>query len=107
MRSHPNPEQRRGAARVPRRWPWLAFCAALVLALASAASPNGFRKARRFGHDLSRMEAENTALAVENARLVREIENLRGSPAYLERVARDELGLVRPGEILFRIEEDP
>ena len=107
MRSHPTPEKGRPASGVHRRWPWLVSLAALGLVLWSALSPNGFRKARRFEADLARLEAENAAVAAENARLRREIENLSRSPAYLERVARDELGLVKPGEILFRIEDGP
>lgn len=87
-------------------WQVWALCVALGLAAASALSPNGFRKAWHFGEELARLDAENASLAQENARLRREVTNLASSPAYLERVARDELGLVKPGEMLFRIEEE-
>ena len=40
-------------------------------------------------------------LRSDNARLTREVHSLRSDPAYLERIARDKLGLARPGEIVY------
>jgi cell division protein FtsB len=37
----------------------------------------------------------------ENARLTAEIAALRSDPAAIERIAREELGLARPGETVF------
>jgi len=55
-----------------------------------------------------RMKAQYTALTEEiaklkqdNAKLTREVHALRSDPAYLERIARDKLGLARPGEIVY------
>ena len=39
----------------------------------------------------------------ENARLTAEIAALRSDPAAIERIAREELGLARPGETVFLI----
>ena len=39
-------------------------------------------------------------MAADNDRLAREAEALRADPAAIERVARDELGWVRAGEIV-------
>jgi cell division protein FtsB len=47
-----------------------------------------------------------TALAQkrqENARLREDIRRLREDPSRIESVAREELGLIRPGEVLFII----
>jgi cell division protein FtsB len=41
----------------------------------------------------------------ENVRLAREIEALRSDPRTLERLAREELGLVAPGETTFLIRQ--
>jgi cell division protein FtsB len=52
----------------------------------------------------------NRRLREDNLRLLKEIESLSEadgrtlSRAAVERVARDELGLVRPGEIVFQLE---
>ena len=55
-----------------------------------------------------RMKAQYRALVEEiaqrkqdNARLTREVLSLRSDPACIERIARDKLGLARPGEIVY------
>jgi cell division protein FtsB len=40
-------------------------------------------------------------LKQDNIRLRKDVQSLRKDPAYLERVARDKLGLARPGEIVY------
>ena len=50
--------------------------------------------------EVARQRAEN----VQNRELVRK---LQGDPATLEGLARDELGLIRPGEKLFIIRDLP
>lgn len=52
-----------------------------------------------------RMIREIEALEHENARLSRDIQRLRDDKAYIERIAREELGLVRPGELVFEFVE--
>lgn len=47
------------------------------------------------------LTAAIAALRAENLRLRREAERLRNDPAAIERLARGNLGLVRPGERLF------
>ncbi len=42
------------------------------------------------------------ALKKENQKLMREIERLRHDPSYVERLAREELGLVKEDEIIYR-----
>jgi cell division protein FtsB len=55
-----------------------------------------------------RMKAQYYALMEEiaklkqdNVRLRKDVDSLKNDPAYLERVARDKLGLARPGEIVY------
>jgi cell division protein FtsL len=55
-----------------------------------------------------RMRAQRTALTEEiaklkqdNSRLRKEVSSLKNDSAYLERAARDKLGLARPGEIVY------
>jgi cell division protein FtsB len=49
---------------------------------------------------LARLERQSAALQQQNANLQRRIRRLN-DPNYLERVARECLGMVRPGEIAF------
>lgn len=50
---------------------------------------------------VSVMREEVAGLAAENERLRGEIRRLRGDPREVERIARDDLGLVRPGEKVY------
>jgi cell division protein FtsB len=45
-------------------------------------------------------------LRAENGRLAGEISALRSDPRAIERLAREELGLARPGETVFLIRSD-
>ncbi len=52
--------------------------------------------------DLSRLQRDERSLEVRNAALQAQIARLH-DPVYLERIARECLGMVRPGEIPFVI----
>jgi cell division protein FtsB len=56
--------------------------------------------------DLTALRAHNLDLAAENQRLAREAEALRDDPAAIERVARDELGWVRAGEVVVDLSRE-
>jgi cell division protein FtsB len=59
----------------------------------------------RLGGELERVRAASAELRAENAELRREIEALRSDPGAIEDIARDDLGLVRPGELVIRVDE--
>jgi cell division protein FtsB len=40
-------------------------------------------------------------LKQDNAKLTKDVHSLRSDPACIERIARDKLGLARPGEIVY------
>ena len=50
----------------------------------------------------ARLKSENAAKEKENARLLDELRQLGSNPVYVEKVARDELGLGKPGELVYR-----
>lgn len=50
---------------------------------------------------LERLREENLAHLRRNGQLEKEIYLLRHSPAYLEKIAREEYGYLREGEVLF------
>jgi cell division protein FtsB len=80
---------------------------ALALAALSALHPSGLRRYVGLAAEARRMEAENARLAAENARLAREAHALRTDPSALERAAREELRLVRPGERVYWVGDRP
>lgn len=56
-----------------------------------------------YAHELDRLTEENRQLAAENEALAARLE--RGlDAATLERVAREEYGMRRPGERVYRVE---
>ena len=54
-----------------------------------------------------RLEREIDQLRRDNLRMRREARRLREDPAAIEAVARHELGLIRPGEIVFLLTDEP
>ena len=77
---------------------------AMALSLASVADAKGFRRYLRLREDVESLQERNSALASQNEGLRREIQALREDPAALERAVREELGYVKPGEIIFHLE---
>jgi cell division protein FtsB len=68
---------------------------------------SGLARTLELGRDLRALHARNAQLAAENDRLAREAEALRSDPGAIERVARAELGWVRPGEIIVDLAPGP
>ena len=62
----------------------------------------GVVRLRQMHEQLQSLERENVALRREAERLVQVIDRLRNDPAYLERIAREERGMVRPGESVLK-----
>jgi cell division protein FtsB len=68
---------------------------------------SGFAAYLRLREDLRSIQTQNAKLRAENDRLGREVEALGSDLRALERVARAELGWVRPGEVIFDVETPP
>jgi cell division protein FtsB len=50
------------------------------------------------------LELRNAKLTDENAKLRREVAALQDDPNAIDRAAREELGVIRPGEVVFSLE---
>jgi cell division protein FtsB len=70
----------------------------LVLTLVS---DRGLIEVRRKAERLTTLEEQIGALEAENADLIEEIRTLRTDPGEIERRAREELKLIRPGEVIL------
>ncbi len=81
--------------------------AALLLAFTFGYLPyhlyarSGFARTLQLRKDLAVLRAANARLHADIERLSREAEALRSDMRMVERVARAELGWVRPGEVVF------
>lgn len=93
-----------------RRWATRAVIAAAV-ALAVAYVPwrvaGGGEQAEKLRGQLAHIREEAAALEADNAAKEHEIEALKTDPRAIEQYARDELGMVYPGELVMRVEQDP
>ncbi len=76
----------------------LAIVAVPVLVL----EPAGLPRLRALQKELEGVGAENDDLRREVARLRVEVRELRDDPAAVERIARDQLGMVRKSELVFQ-----
>ncbi|MCD5401814.1 septum formation initiator family protein [candidate division NPL-UPA2 bacterium] len=63
----------------------------------------GYLDLRKFNREIVRLDEEIRELKEANENLRAEIKALREDRFYLERVARENLGLVKPGEIIYKI----
>ena len=53
--------------------------------------------------EMDRLKSSNAALAKDNQKVRREIEGLKSDPRVVERIAREKLNLVKPGETVYQI----
>ena len=65
---------------------------------------SGLLRQRQARRQLADLEVEVARLEAENDSLRQVLGQLDHDPQYLERVAREELGMVKPGEQLYRVE---
>jgi len=82
--------------QIPRGWT-LYFLASLILLLSVYAIVG-----ERGVFHLWRLRGEKAQLDEENEALRQRISRLLHDDSYLEKIAREELNLVRPGEVIYR-----
>ena len=67
--------------------------------------PEGLPRMRALEKELTGVRDENAELRREVGRLRAEVKDLREDPAAVERIAREQLGLVRKSEVVFQFEK--
>jgi cell division protein FtsB len=103
---------RRAGDRSWRLW-GLRLAAALLLAGAIAYMPyhllgsTSGAQLERMEHELGRVRGDIAARKADNVDLRRDIEALGSEPGAIEDIARRDLGMVRPGEVILRFEQGP
>ncbi len=65
-------------------------------------APEGLPRMRALQRELADVNAENDALRASVANLRADVSHLRDDPRAVERIARDQLGLVRKSEVVFQ-----
>jgi len=68
---------------------------------------HGFLAMRRTQAEIKQVQANLDKLNKENLELQQEVKDLKTDPRLIEKIARDDLGLARPGEVIIRIPQAP
>jgi cell division protein FtsB len=88
---------------IPQRWLiYLLSVLIVLLALITVVGERGVLHLSRLRGEKNRLDEQNFRLQKENEALRQRIYRIRNDNAYLEKLAREELNLVRPGEIVYR-----
>ncbi len=74
-----------------------------LMLLVAVFSKEGFLTVREFEKELGALVQKNRELERENKRLIGQIKALKSDPFEVERLAREKLNLVRPGEVVYQI----
>ena len=76
-----------------------------MVALAVGLAVFGVKESVRAWHmrrDMQAVERELNALRAKQADLTRTVDRLRNDPLYIEKLAREEMGMVREGETVLK-----
>jgi cell division protein FtsL len=79
----------------------LAILFLLVLVVASVLGNRSLLRLYQMHQDRTALEREIEQLTAANAALADEVRSLRTDPARAEAIAREDLGLVKPGELVY------
>ncbi len=85
---------------------WALALLALVLMIDALFGDRGFIETMRARRQYAEVAGSLERLKRENARLREEARRLREDPTAIEEAARRELGMIRPGEVLFIVKDD-
>lgn len=96
-------------SRVGRAVAWMLPFGLLIVSIVSVPlgilDEQGLPRYRALKAEVAEVERINDRLRREVEQLQREVEGLRSDPAAIERIARDELGMIREDELLFQFPE--
>ncbi len=74
-----------------------------VLVVHDIFGQHGFLAMRRTEREIAKVMQDLDRLNAENRELADQVKALKSDPQLIEKIARDELGLARPGEVIIRI----
>jgi len=86
-----------------RNLAWLLGVAFALLLLQDIFGTHGLIAMRRSQQEAARVQQEISRLDEENRLLQDSVQSLKSDPAAIEHIAREEMGLAKPGEYIFKI----
>ena len=61
---------------------------------------------KKLNKQIANLENEIERVRESNKKLAKEISALKNDPLYIEKLARKELGLIRSGEVIYKLKPD-
>jgi cell division protein FtsB len=93
------------AAKVRRAVRWALACLSILVTVEALVGEKGLIEMIRARRQDAELSASIQRLRSENARLRESARRLKEDPNAVEELARRELGLIRPGEVLFVVKD--
>lgn len=104
------PALKRTAAQVPLLFSILRKHGAIILGLTllvvfvhDVFGTRGYLAMRRSQQEVQKLREEIAAINAENQKASDQIKALKSDPKLIERIAREQMGMMRPGERIYRI----
>jgi cell division protein FtsB len=79
----------------------------VLLVMDNIFGTHGFLAMRHTQKEIELVKKDLDRLHQENLQLGEQVKALKTDPQLIEKIARDELGLARPGEVIIRIPQPP
>jgi cell division protein FtsB len=87
-----------------QRWGSTIFVLLLMALVAHVLfSEHGFLAMRRAQKEVEKLRQDIAVLNADNKQLADEIQALKTDPKLIERIAREEMGLAKKGELIFKL----
>jgi cell division protein FtsB len=86
-----------------RNLTWFLLAALALLILQDVFGTHGVMAMRRAQQEATREQEEIDRINQENIELQGRVQSLKTDPEAIERIAREQMGLARPGEYIFKI----
>ena len=88
---------------VSRNLSWFLAIALALLLMQDVFGAHGLVAMRRSQQQAAATQQEINQLNEQNRQMQDRVKSLKSDPAAIERIAREEMGLARPGEYIFKI----
>lgn len=92
---------------VRRNTIWLLVAGLVLLVLQDVLGTHGVLAMRHSVKQSADIQKQIQQLNEENQKLQNRVHSLKTDPSAIERIAREDMGLARPGEYIFKIQPKP
>ncbi|MCK4851708.1 MAG: septum formation initiator family protein [Candidatus Omnitrophica bacterium] len=80
----------------------IAVCAGVIVAVGAAIFLPGYSRLQKLREDREDMRTRSSLLSRHNDTLKEEIRKMEQDPGYVEKKAREKLGIVKKGEFIYK-----